>query len=158
MKKAYDVAAGTLTFTAADGTVQTLTVADLPESIRLQAMFHGLSQKIGDSYAGAASEADPEAYAKQCVREQIEQLLTGAWRASGGGGGPKHSHLVLAFAQVAGTTPDEAAEYIGKLDEKEQKELRKQPKIKVAIERLKIEAATRRLQAAEKAAQEETAA
>lgn len=155
MKKAYDVGTGVLTFTAADGSVQTLEVSKLSEEIRLQAMFHGLSQKIGDSYAGAGSEPNPEEYAKACVKETIEQLYAGAWRAAGGGGGSRASILVLAFAAVSGQSVEEAAAFIESLSDDDKKALQAKPKIKVAIAKIKLERQQAALEKAEKAAAEE---
>jgi hypothetical protein len=149
MKKAYDVAAGVLTFTAADGSVQTLEVSKLSEEIRLQAMFHGLSQKIGDSYAGAGSESDPESFAKECVRDTIEQLYNGAWRAAGGGGGSRVSILVQAFAAVSGQSLEDAAAYIENLSDEEKKDLQKKAKVRVAIQKIKLERETAKLAKAE---------
>jgi hypothetical protein len=157
MKKAYDVEAGVLTFTSEDGSVQTLQVASLPETVRTQALFHGLSQKIGDSYSGAASQDDPEGYARECVKDTIAQLLEGNWRAAGGGGGPKYGQLVTALAEVTGKTLDEAKAIVEGLSDKERKEVQAKPKIKAAIAKLKLAKAMRDAEAAEKAAAAEEA-
>lgn len=159
MKKAFDATRRVCTFTAADGTEQVFNpwAEEVTDATREQLLIHGALQKIGDSYSGAGSEDDPEAYAKQRVQDLIAQLYANQWRASGEGG-TKHSVLVRAFALASGITVEEAAEVVGKMDEAEQKALRVKPKIKVALEKIKLEATLKRLDAAEKAAAEEAKA
>jgi len=158
MKKAYDATRRVCTFTAADGTVQVFNPWEesITDATREQLMIHGALQKIGDSYSGAGSEPDPEAYAKQRVADLIAQLHANNWTASGGGG-TKYSLLVQAYARATGCTDEEAAEVVGALDEKEQKELRGKGKIKTALAELQLERAAARLEAAKKAEAEEAA-
>jgi hypothetical protein len=166
MKKSYDVATGILTFTADDEakTIQTLDTNELSDAIKLQAMLHGFSQKIGDSYASAGSQDNPEAYAIEQVKETIAQLKNDAWRAAGGGGGPKFGLLVTALAEVTGQTLDEAKAFVDALGDgdeakqkKELKELQAKPKIKLAMAKIKAKRAAAAVEAAEKAAAAEAA-
>lgn len=59
-------------------------VSELPESIQKQLMLHGLAQKLGDAYSGAAKEDDPLAFAVAGVSSVWEQLLAGIWSRGGG--------------------------------------------------------------------------
>jgi hypothetical protein len=159
MKKSYDMVAGVWTFEAEDGTKQTLNESALSDEIKRQAMFHGISQKIGDAYAGAGKATDPEAYAKEAVAETIAQLTTngGTWKAAGGGG-TRYGFLVQAVALVSGKPLEEVATLVKAMSEKEQKELQAKPKVKMAIAKLKIERQMEEFKAAEAAAAKEDAA
>ena len=91
-----------VTFNLPDETVITINLADLPEAVIERLAVHGLSQKIGDSYAGAGKAESPLAYAKEAISETIKQLMAGDWRIAAVGGAPRLTLLVRAVARAFG--------------------------------------------------------
>lgn len=151
-KKTVNVEAGIIEFRFDDESAETFDMGRVPEAIRTQLMFHGASQKIGDSYAGASAAADPLAYAKESVRDTIAQLYAGTWRVSVSAG-PRVSDLAAAVALATGKTLDECVTIIGNLDDGQKKVLRKQPKVAAALASIAAKkAAERAARAAEAAA------
>ena len=99
---------GTLAVESLPGMTEKLykqLVSACPMLVRLA--LHGASQKGGDSYAGAANEQDPMAYAKASVEETLAGIMSGVWRVTIGGG-PRVTLLARALARIAGKTPEEA--------------------------------------------------
>lgn len=133
---------GQIVFTFSDNSTETFDVTKVGEDIKFRAMLHGFSQKIGDSYAGAAATEDPLAYAKSAVRDTIAQLYRGEWRvAASGGGGPRVSDLATAIAQVTGESLEECVEFVGAMTDEEKKVWRKKPKIAAALAQMAAERA-----------------
>ncbi len=132
---------GVVQFTFEDDTIQTIDVNALNEETKFRALVHGISQKIGDSYAGAKAEENPLAFAKKAAEETIAAVLRGEWRAPSQGGGPRTSDLAVAFSRVTGKTLEECVEFIGTLDEAQTKDLRGKAKVKAALAAIKAEKA-----------------
>lgn len=77
---------------------------DLPRNIQVCAMFHGISQKLGDSYAGSD---DP----RESFDAMLERLKAGEWVTTAKAEGPRVSLLVEAISNAlrkAGKPVDEA--------------------------------------------------
>lgn len=129
-------------------TNQTLT-ADLnkiPPEIQQRLAMHGLSQKLGDSYAGVdASEAFEKASAV------LEDLTAGNWSTRVAASGPRTTQLAEALAEVTGKSVEEAAAKLEEMDDDQKKDLRKHPHIKAALATIKAKAAA---EAAERASKE----
>lgn len=141
-KKAYELDAegsptGALIFTFDDGEVIRFDTSKVSEEIRNRAVLHGFSQKLGDSYAAAAKEENPLAWAKEQVREVISQLLAGDWRAARAVGAPRVSDLAQALAMVTGTSIDEAHAFVETLDDDQKKAYRAKNKVKAALATIK---------------------
>lgn len=101
-------------FVAADGavlgaiTLEQLGIeAGLLPPIVERLVVHAISQKVGDSYAGAADAENPTQYIKDAIAETIEQLLKGEWRVTTPGG-IRVSLLARALARATGKTVEEA--------------------------------------------------
>lgn len=151
---------GVIQFTFEDNTVQTIDVNTLNDATKFRAMVHGVSQKIGDSYAGAKAEENPLAFAKAAAQETIAQVLRGDWRAARESG-PRVTDLAVAASRVAGQTLEAAIEWLGTLDETQTKEFRNKPKIKAALAQIGAEKAiakAAKMQAAADAAEATSAA
>ncbi len=131
----------------------TVSLTDLPDEIKTRLACHGLSQKLGDSYAGAESVDD--AYASACrVRDE---LLAGNWSAprASGGGAIRTTLLAEALARVAtvglrSTNPnadeitvEQAREVLEEMDDDDKKSLRKDAGIQKVIAEIKLERATK---------------
>lgn len=132
---------GVIQFTFEDNTVQTIDVNALNDDTKFRALVHGISQKVGDSYAGAKAEENPLAFAKESAAATIAQILNGDWRAASTGGGPRVTDLAVAFSRVTGKTVEECVEYIGTLDDAQTKDLRGRAKIKAELAKIAAEKA-----------------
>lgn len=85
-----------LSFAFANGDKLDCDPSKLSESVRYCAMFHGLAQKIGDSYAGSktADEASEEA------SSLWERLEAGEWIAERESAGPRISLILAAIVKA----------------------------------------------------------
>jgi hypothetical protein len=106
-----------------------IDVNSLNEETKFRALIHGISQKVGDSYAGAKSDSNPLEFAKTAAKETIEQVLKGEWRAPSTSSGPRESDLAKALSLATGETLEKAIEFIANLDDEAIKVLRKKPKV-----------------------------
>lgn len=125
-KKVVDGA--TLIFRWADDSETVINPSDFSEDIQQHAMIHGLSQKLGDSYSGAAGDVT---VAKAMFQDTLDALSEGDWNRKGGGfstGGI----WVEALAQAANVTIEEALEAWNNQDDAGKAGIRKQPQVKLA--------------------------
>lgn len=104
---------GIIQFTFDDESTQEFNAKNCSEQTNLRAMIHGYSQKIGDSYAGAAKAEGmtPLAFAKLAVKETIAQLYAGEWKAPRVAG-EKVSDLAIALSRLTGKTLEEAHAFV----------------------------------------------
>ena len=136
---------GVIRFTFEGQEDVTIDVNALNDEMKFNRLVHGVSQTVGDSYAGAGKEENPNAAARQFAKETVEQLLAGVVRASSGGG-PRVTDLATVWATLSGETLENAVAFIDGLDDAAEKALRGKPKVKAAL------AALTAKRAAEKAA------
>lgn len=136
-----------------DGKTFLLSLENLSEDIITRLALHGLSQKVGDSFAGAGEEPNPLKYAEERIIETYEQLRKGEWRVTVAGG-PRASLLARALARVTGHSLEEAIEVVEGLDDEQKKAIRKDPAIKKASADIKLEDAQKAKERAEGAAGE----
>lgn len=135
-----------LKFLFEDNSETAVDFEKIPDDIKLRAMFHGFSQKIGDSYAGAAkAEEGALAFSKKSVAETLAQLYAGEWRATAEGGPKAPSDLAIALSRITGKTPEEAQKFVESLDDEQKKVYRKKAKVaahlaSIAAEKAKIRA------------------
>lgn len=148
--------------------VDTITVkpSDFPDNVQEAAGWHGLAQKIGDSYAGR-KDADQSAF--EMASEMVEALKEGTWVAEGESAGPRTTLVLSALANVVAATKkidlakletDKPEDFKTLMDglhksiaTKEQKAAAlKDARIKAEYERLKAEAAAERARMAAEAA------
>ncbi len=153
------VLTGLISFTFDDKTEQTFDVSKVNEQTKLRAMMHGFSQKIGDSYAGAAKAEGmtPLEYAKKAVQDTIAQLYANEWRAPSVAG-IKVSPLAKALSRLTGKTLEESHAFVEGLSDEEIKVWKAKGKVKAMLTVIAAEEATARAQklAAKVAAQETT--
>ena len=126
---------GTLTIKWADGTQFIVDEATLTPDMRLAATLHGLSQKLGDSYANVKGDL---AQAKDNAEEVWSAIQAGDWnrKASGDGG-----IIAEAVAEVQGITKAEAAETLRKQDDATKRKIAKHPQVAKIVARIKLERA-----------------
>ena len=133
----------TLNFT--DETQIVAALASIPNEIKTRLCLHGLSQKLGDSYAGAESVADAFAAATRVLKDLVE----GNWKTAreGGTGGVRTTLLAEALARVASAqtgeevTVEQAREVIEGMNDDEKKAVRNDSAIQVSISEIKLERA-----------------
>lgn len=148
--KAVDTSAGTVTFNFAHGETLVVKASDVPESIRDHALLHGLSQKIGDSYAGA--DTAEEAYA--AAVETFNTIKGGEWAAAREGVGTGGADLIKAFAEATGKTEDECREVLIKATDEQKKKIKKHPAVAAVLDRIQSEKLLARSKARAAAADE----
>ena len=96
---------------------------------------HGLSQKLGDSYA---SGEPAEAFSR--CESVYKSLLEGDW-STRVAGAPRTTQLAEALAQVAGVEIDAAQDKINEMSDDDKKNLKKHPQIKAALAQIKAKKA-----------------
>jgi hypothetical protein len=130
--KEYDFDSGVAEFNFGNGTTLTVNVDELSDDIKRELMFHGAMQKVGDSYAGAKGVfADGIQWAK----DVIEQLKTGQWKASRGGGEakPRTTELAAAIARIKGIDLAAVQEKVASASDEQRKAWRALPQVKAQI-------------------------
>jgi len=132
-----------------NGEALVVELEQLSEDIIRRLALHGMSQKLGDSYAGA--EAD-EAFG--LANGVAERLVAGDWAAvrASGGGVTRVSALVEALATVTGQEIEAALGVVKEMSDDQKKDLKKHPAIAAELARISAE------KAAAKAAKAATAA
>lgn len=122
-----------------------LNVFDLVESIRTQAMLHGLKQKLIDAAAisrnpdtGKSASPDDKWAAVTAV---YDRLMRGEWNAARGEGtGAGNGLLFRALVRMyPAKTADQLREYLDGKTKAEQAALRANPKVAAVIEEIKAE-------------------
>lgn len=143
--------AGTLKLTfggRADLTVE-LDAAGLSDTIRQQAIMHGLKQKLVDA-AAISRNTDTGASATvqdkyDAVREVAERLMAGEWnkrREAGAGSGPGGLLKAALVRLYAGRMNEEQLDaWLTAKTDKEKAALRKNPKVAEIIEAIRAERA-----------------
>lgn len=156
--KVADVEAGTVTFRFADGSTEVIGIDEIPPETARALILHGIEQKGGDSYAGAAEAVeageatDKVSWAKAQLIRVLSNLRSGVW-ASREPAGP--SRLARAIAEVTGKPVDEVAAQIAAWEAADDERLAKvkaSPKVKAVLARMEREARERREAALAKAA------
>jgi hypothetical protein len=138
VKKFVDIEARTIRFDFDAGEPVVFELSKVSERLRtVELPMHGASQKLGDSYAGAGDEPDPDAFARASVVRVRDSLYAGDWRSASAA--PRGGILTLAYQRASGCTAEEAATLIAGLTDVERKEMKKKKKIKTQIERIEVE-------------------
>lgn len=136
-------------FAFANGVTHTISMADFQAEQQSQLGSYGISQKFGDSYAGAESPDE----AVETFLATVEQVKSGEWTVRrGGGGAARITMLVEALARVTGKTEEEAQAKIATLDDDEKKDLRTHPQIAAVLEEIKLDRQKAKLEKAKEAA------
>lgn len=135
---------GIIVFEFDDKTTEQFDLSKVNDSTKLNALMHGFSQKIGDSYAGAAKSENPLAYAKEAVKDTIAQLYAGDWRAAREGGGPRITDLAVALSRLTGKTAEESQAFVDTLDDDQKKAWKAKGKVKATLAVIAAEKAAER--------------
>jgi len=133
------------------GDALTVNLDQLDQSIVTKLALHGLSQKLGDSYAGAEM-----AEAFELASSVATRLIEGEWTQAreGGGGGARMSMLVEALAAATGQTAEASLDVVKGMSDEQKKELKKHPAIASKLATIAAERAVEKAAKAEQAAAE----
>ncbi len=123
--------------TFANGKTLSANLADFSEDIQTWLAVHGLSQKLGDSYA------NPDVDAMEAATDVYQNLVAGKVTDRTGTGEGSVSLLALAYCQVKGiTTPVEMLKVRTVLDAKSKEfraDMRKRKDIAAAMAQIQAE-------------------
>lgn len=146
-KKDYDSETATFSIVFADGTSHEVALSDLPQEIQLNLALHGLSQKLGDSYASVKGDVNA---AKEKFAATLKQLLAGEWAAKREGeGSSKVTELAEAIARIKGVEVSVANAAVGKATDDQIKGWKANAKVKAVIAEIRAEKAAKRASKAE---------
>jgi hypothetical protein len=144
-----------LEFRFADGTVQTIKTSDFPANVILAATWHGLSQKIGDSYASSKDVTECATKAS----ERIADLKDGNWITEAEGGAARPTLLAEAIVRATADSAnpislEQATEVVSGWDTDTRKEAQSDPSVAAALATIKAERAAEAAKKANKAAKD----
>lgn len=125
---------GKVVFDFANGSRVVAEASDFADNIKEQLMFHGLVQKLRDSFAGSKGDAN---YAQAQCEATLEALKAGDWNRRGGGTGG--TLLAEAVARVKGIDIADARVKVGELTEEQRESLKKAPSIVAATLEIQAE-------------------
>jgi len=146
-KKEYDMDTGVLEIAFGNGEVKEFDSASLPEEIRKNLMLHGLSQKLGDSYAGVKGNF-AEALAN--VAAVFDSLKNGDWSTAGDEARPRLAELAAAIARIKSVAIEKATAAVEKATDEQRKSWRGNAEVKAAIAAARAEKAAAALAGAPK--------
>lgn len=153
-RKDYDEDSATFSITFADGSATEVALDSLPGNIVRLLALHGLSQKLGDSYASVKGDV---AAAKEKFEATLTQLQSGEWkraREGGGEGSSKVTELAEALARFKNAPIEKANAVVANATDDQIKAWRGHPKIKAFIAQIRAEKAAARAEKAEGKADE----
>jgi len=133
-KKTVNQETGVVEFKFSNDNVLSIDVGTLSPEVTRRLALHGLSQKIGDSYAGAESVED----AYEVASEVAVMLRDGKWTERTAGE-PRTSALSEALAKVAGQTIEASKAVVDAMNDEQRKALRNHPQVKVAMAEIRAE-------------------
>ena len=141
-KKSVDIETEKLVIKFNDGQTEEFFLTEIPDSLRNTLCLHGLSQKLGDSYAGKPDDA------YEAVMTVWENLCAGNWTVRGEGG-TRISYLVKALCRLdEALDVDEVKAKVAELSKDEKKAIERNPRIQSVIAEIKLEEAQRKADAA----------
>lgn len=142
--KEYDLDTGNVEFTFGNGKVLTIDSNAIPEETRKQLMLHGISQKVGDSFAGVKGNF---AEGVQNAEEVIAQLLNGVWKADRDGDAkPRLAELAEAIARIKSVPLEAATKAVEAGTDDQRKDWRANAKVKATIAQIRAEKAAKALE------------
>lgn len=152
-EKDYDEESGTFSIAFTDGSAADVALDSLPASIVRLLALHGLSQKLGDSYASVKGDV---AEAKRRFEAVLTQLQAGEWKKAreSGEGGSKVTELAEAISKFKNAPLEKAIAVVAKATPEQLKQWRANTQLKAIIAQIRAEKAAARAAAAEAKAAE----
>lgn len=155
--KSYDEETGTFSIVFTDGAESEVDLDSLPAAIVRNLALHGLSQKLGDSYASVKGNV---AEAKERYEAVLTQLRAGDWRKQreGGEGVTRVTELAAAIARFRNAPVEKANALVAAATPEQKKTWQGNAQIKAIIATIRAEkAAAKAAAAAAKAGEGEDA-
>ncbi len=131
-------------FTFSNGSIVKATLSGIPQEMLKRLAIHGLSQKLGDSYASANDKGWSVQDCADGVAEILSGLRAGIWSQSGGSG---VNILAEAIARMLDKTAEECATILAAMSDDDRKETAKRDDVKAMVATIKAERAKARLAA-----------
>ena len=129
-------------FNFSNGERVDVDVTQFPEDIQTKLAIHGLSQKLGDSYASANDKGMSIQDCVDGVNEIVRNLANGEWAASGSRG---VSIMAEAMSVLLDKDLRQCADAIAGMTDTQRGELSKRPDIKAEVAKIKAERARAKL-------------
>lgn len=129
-KKEYDLDTSELSITFGNGQELAFALSDLSPEIQKQLALHGLSQKLGDSYAGVKGNF---AEAINNVNSVFASLKSGDWSTAGEEARPRLAELAEAIASIKKVPIEKAMAAVEKATDDQRKGWRSNAQVKAAI-------------------------
>ena len=120
-------------FEFADGDYMQCDISKLSQDMLVKLALHGISQKVGDSYASAESVKEAKINAKAVW----DNLSAGVWAVRAVKGGK----IVEALSRATGQPYDVCLEKYASMTDEQKKDLRKHKDIKLALAEIEAERA-----------------
>lgn len=147
--KDYDETTGTFSIVFSNGKSAEITLDSLPGNIQKMLALHGLSQKLGDSYASVKGNVEE---AMQRFEAVVTQLQSGEWRktrAEGNNeGSGKVTELAAAIARFRDAPIEKANAVVAKASPEQKKAWQANAQIKAIIATIRAEKAAERAKSA----------
>lgn len=144
--KDYDLDTGIVYFAFGNGTTLECDSNAIPEETRKQLMLHGISQKVGDSFAGVKGDF---AQGIGNAQDVIDQLKAGVWKADREGDArPRLAELAEAIARIKQVPLEAATAAVEKGTDEQRKQWRSNAKVKAVIATIRAEKAAAELEKA----------
>ncbi len=136
---------GVIVFSFGNGSRMEFDTDELPEAMVRRLELHGLSQKLGDSYANMSKSRD-FAGAYDAVDAVWEALKAGNWNVKGDGASVQD--LAKALAKLKKCSVEQASTAIGAMDEDMLAKVKSHPEVKKVLAELRAERAAQAAKAA----------
>lgn len=140
----------TVTFAFGNGSVINTDPHTFTEEIQRKLMYHGLTQKLRDSYSSAKGDFT---FGVSAVEKVLNALNDGRWvgAKSVGESAPKTGELALALSNLKGIDLETVQAAVDKADDAKRKVWRSNPQVQAEIARIRADKArARAIAAAEK--------
>lgn len=128
-------------FTFGNGNELETYLSDYNEAMQYRLGVHGMSQKLGDSYANASGKGWTDDDIEATVRDLHAALMSGQFGTGRTGTGGKLLEAFIRWAADMGKGADEAREAFAAMDKKAKDELRKAAPIKAKLAEIEAERA-----------------
>ena len=143
-EKSVNEEVGSVEIAFTNGESLTATLEELPEDIVKRLALHGLSQKLGDSYASVKGDA-AAGFSK--ASDVLGRLMSGEWAGAGGGGGMQLGELAEAIARIKNVPVEKAMAAVAGAAKEKISQWRANGKVKQVIAEIRLEKAKARADA-----------
>jgi hypothetical protein len=133
----------TIYFRFSDGEVIECDMNKVSDPNQRKAKFHGVVQKVGDSFAGVKGDI---AAAKENCRSTIQLLYSEDWVEEREGGGPRLGELIEAISRIRGVEMDRVRTVVEAAKPEERSAWRSNATVKAEVAKIRLEKAQKELE------------